>query len=157
MKKLTLDDAWKFAENAIYIAVGLLLAATAVAVIFFAVQNFFKAMEEGTLFKEVLHILDSLLVVLMLVEIMHTVGISIRQHELSCEPFLIIGLIAAIRRILIITAEQSRLILEGNFEMFRAILLELGVLSLMVFIIVLSLYLLRRRGSSSNPEKGGCQ
>ncbi|MCS7285656.1 MAG: phosphate-starvation-inducible PsiE family protein [Anaerolineae bacterium] len=156
MKKPTLDDAWKLTENLIYIAVGLLLAATAVAVILSAVQHFIKALEEGALFKEVLHILDSLLVVLMLVEILHTVGISVRQHELSCEPFLIIGLIAAIRRILIITAEQSRLILEGNFEMFRAILLELAVLSFMIFIIVGSLYLLRRRGSSSNPEKGGC-
>ncbi|MEM2446419.1 MAG: phosphate-starvation-inducible PsiE family protein [Candidatus Bathyarchaeia archaeon] len=143
------EQVWKWVENAIYMAVGLLLVATAATVLFNAGQNFVISLVKGLLAKEVLHILDSLLLVLMLVEILHTVGISVRQHELTCEPFLIIGLIAAVRRILIITAEQSRLILEGNLEMFRAILLELAALSFMIFIIVLSLYLLRRRGGIS--------
>lgn len=146
MKNLSQEEVWKWVENAIYMAVGLLLVATAATVLFNAGQNFVISLVKGLLAKEVLHILDSLLLVLMLVEILHTVGISVRQHELTCEPFLIIGLIAAVRRILIITAEQSRLILEGNLEMFRAILLELAALSFMIFIIVLSLYLLRRRG-----------
>lgn len=52
-----------------------------------------------------LRLLDSLLLVMMLVEILHTVDISLRQHVLSSEPFLIVGLIAAIRRVLVITAE----------------------------------------------------
>ncbi len=149
MKNLSQEQVWKWVENAIYMAVGLLLVATAATVLFNAGQNFVISLVKGLLAKEVLHILDSLLLVLMLVEILHTVGISVRQHELTCEPFLIIGLIAAVRRILIITAEQSRLILEGNLEMFRAILLELAALSFMIFIIVLSLYLLRRRGGIS--------
>lgn len=149
MKNFSQEQVWKWVENAIYMAVGLLLVATAATVLFNAGQNFVISLVKGLLAKEVLHILDSLLLVLMLVEILHTVGISVRQHELTCEPFLIIGLIAAVRRILIITAEQSRLILEGNLEMFRAILLELAALSFMIFIIVLSLYLLRRRGGIS--------
>ncbi len=145
MKNVDVDQAWKLAENVIYIAVGLLLVATAVVVLFEATKGFVSAVLEGALAQEVLHILDSLLLVLMIVEILHTVGISVRQHELTCEPFLIVGLIATVRRILIITAEQSRLMLEGNLEMFRAILLELGVLTLMVLVIVASLYILKRR------------
>lgn len=135
---------WRLVENVIYVGVGILLVVTAGAVLFTAVNRFIQALFLGELSSEVLHILDSLLLVLMLVEILHTVGISVREHELSCEPFLIVGLIAAVRRILIITAEQSRLILEGNTEMFKAILLELGMLSLMILIIVVSLYLLKR-------------
>ena len=145
MKNVDVDQAWKLVENVIYIAVGLLLVATAVVVLFEATKGFVSAVLEGALAQEVLHILDSLLLVLMIVEILHTVGISVRQHELTCEPFLIVGLIATVRRILIITAEQSRLMLEGNLEMFRAILLELGVLTLMVLVIVASLYILKRR------------
>ena len=145
MKNVDVDQAWKLAENVIYIAVGLLLVATAVVVLFEATKVFVSAVLEGALAQEVLHILDSLLLVLMIVEILHTVGISVRQHELTCEPFLIVGLIATVRRILIITAEQSRLMLEGNLEMFRAILLELGVLTLMVLVIVASIYILKRR------------
>ena len=45
----------------------------------------------------------------MLVEILHTVRISIRSHILVTEPFLIVGLIASIRRILVITLEVSTL------------------------------------------------
>jgi hypothetical protein len=36
----------------------------------------------------------------MIVEILHTVRISLRSHILVAEPFLIVGLIAAVRRIL---------------------------------------------------------
>ena len=49
--------------------------------------------------------MNELLIVLMLVEILHTVRISIRSHVLVTEPFLVVGLIAAIRRILVITLE----------------------------------------------------
>jgi len=149
MKGIDLDQVWRITENAIYIAVGLLLTATAIVVLSEAAKGFVTSILEGTLAQQVLQILDHLLVVLMIVEILHTVGISIRQHELTCEPFLIVGLIATVRRILIITAEQSRLLLEGKSEMFRLVLLELGVLTFMVLIIVLSLYLLKRRAAKS--------
>lgn len=42
--------------------------------------------------------LDQLLLVLMMVEILHTVRISIRTQALTVIPFLIVGLIATIRR-----------------------------------------------------------
>ena len=57
----------------------------------------------------VLRVLDQLLVVLMLVEILHTVRISIRSHTLVTEPFLVVGPIASIRRILVITLEAATL------------------------------------------------
>ncbi len=45
----------------------------------------------------------------MLVEILHTVHASIRTGTLLCEPFLIVGLIACIRRVLVITLETSQI------------------------------------------------
>ena len=45
-------------------------------------------------------VVDHLLLVLMLVEILHTVRQSIEARELQAEPFLIVGLIATVRRIL---------------------------------------------------------
>jgi hypothetical protein len=53
--------------------------------------------------------LDELLVALMLVEILHTVRISIRSPVLVTEPFLVIGLIASIRRMLVISLELATL------------------------------------------------
>ena len=49
----------------------------------------------------------SFLFVLMLVEILHTVRVSIRSGNLNAEPFLIVGLIASIRRVLVITLQSS--------------------------------------------------
>jgi len=55
----------------------------------------------------VLRVLDQLLMVLMLVKILHTVHISIRSHTLVTEPCLVVGLIAFIRRTLVITLEAA--------------------------------------------------
>jgi uncharacterized membrane protein (DUF373 family) len=101
----------------------------------------------------VLRVLDQLLVVLMLVEILHTVRISIRSHTLVTEPFLVVGLIASIRRMLVITLEAAALTKEGKWTpegatIFRASMIELGLLGLLIFVLVYSITLLRR-----SPEK----
>jgi hypothetical protein len=63
-----------------------------------------------------LRVLYQLLVVLMLVEILYTVRLSIRSHTLVTEPFLVVGLIASIRRILVITLEATTLTKEGKWS-----------------------------------------
>jgi uncharacterized membrane protein (DUF373 family) len=105
----------------------------------------------------VLRVLDQLLVVLMLVEILHTVRISIRSHTLVTEPFLVVGLIASIRRILVITLEAATLTKEGKWTsegatIFHASMIELGLLGLLVFVLVYSITLLRR--SPVKSEEG---
>jgi len=47
-------------------------------------------------------------------QILHTVPISIRSQVLVTEPFLVVGLIASIRRILLITLEAATLTKEGT-------------------------------------------
>ncbi|HXM90852.1 MAG TPA: phosphate-starvation-inducible PsiE family protein [Candidatus Dormibacteraeota bacterium] len=105
----------------------------------------------------VLRVLDQLLVVLMLVEILHTVRISIRSHTLVTEPFLVVGLIASIRRILVITLEAATLTKEGKWTsegatIFHASMIELGLLGLLVFVLVYSITLLRRSPVKSEQE-----
>ena len=96
-----------------------------------------------------LRVLDELLVALMLVEILHTVRISIRSHVLVTEPFLVIGLIASIRRMLVISLELATLTKQGAWStegasLFRASMIELGLLGLLVLALVFSITLLRR-------------
>src|ERR1700736_1406579 len=105
----------------------------------------------------VLRVLDQLLVVLMLVEILHTVRISIRSHTLVTEPFLVVGLIASIRRILVITLEAASLTKEGKWSpegasIFRASMMELGLLGLLLLTIVFSITLLRRYAPTAQEE-----
>ena len=62
--------------------------------------------------EETLNTIDRLLFVLMLVEILHTVRVSVRDGRLTAEPFLVVGLIASIRRVLAITLGSSTLASE---------------------------------------------
>ena len=58
----------------------------------------------------VLTALDKGLLLFMVAELLHTVRITVRERALAAEPFLIVGLIAGIRRVLILTAQT-----EGGF------------------------------------------
>jgi hypothetical protein len=93
--------------------------------------------------------IDRLLLVLMIVEILHTVGVSFRSHTLIAEPFLVVGLIASIRRILVVTLESSQIGDVSHFSEERqaslhAAMLELTVLGFLILVMVTSIILLRR-------------
>jgi hypothetical protein len=88
------------AEVTIYSVLAILLFITALATIANAGKMLWEGLSHWTIAGETLRVLDQLLVVLMLVEILHTVRISIRSHYLVTEPFLVVGLIASIRRLL---------------------------------------------------------
>jgi Phosphate-starvation-inducible E family len=137
------------AEVIIYSVLAVLLFITALATIANAGKILWQGVSHWTIATETLRVLDQLLVVLMLVEILHTVRISIRSHYLVTEPFLVVGLIASIRRILVITLEAATLTKGGTWSVdgasiFRASMIELGLLGLLVLVLVSSITLLRR-------------
>jgi len=76
------------------------------------------------------------------------VRLSLREHELAVEPFVAVALIAAVRRILVPTAEEHRLI-DGDPAAFQRLLLELGVLTGLILALVVALAVLRRARAQS--------
>ena len=127
----------------------MLLCITALAAIAGAGKQLWDGLSHWPLTLETLAVLNQLLIVLMLVEILHTVRVSIRSHFLVTEPFLVIGLIASIRRMLVTTLEMATLSKEGKWtadgaSVFRASLIELGLLGSLVLVLVYSITLLRR-------------
>lgn len=93
--------------------------------------------------------LDHLLLVLMLIEILHTVRISIRTRHLTMVPFLIVGLIASIRRVLVITMHAATMAEQGynptpeQAMAFRYSMIELGLASILILVLVFSIVRLR--------------
>ena len=85
---------------------------------------------------------------IMLVEILHTIRITIREHTLVMEPFLIVGLIASVRRILILTPEAAEF-LKSDPSAFRNSMIELVLLTLLILVLVVCIAILRR--SVSRP------
>src|SRR5271169_5539871 len=147
-------------EVAIYSFLAVILAITAFLTIATAAESLWIAVRHWSIDTQPIRLLDQLLVVLMMVEILHTVRISIRSHVLVTEPFLIVGLIASIRRILVITLEAATLtkegawVTEGSRGIFHSSMIELGLLGMLVLVLVVSIALLRRCApSSKNLEK----
>jgi hypothetical protein len=145
-----LTDFLRKAEVFIYYVVAVLLSLSAAAAIAYAGVTLWKGLVHWTIAVETLRVLDQLLVVLMLVEILHTIRISIRSHILfAAEPFLVVGLIASIRRVLIISLELTNLTREGRWSpdgasIFHSSMIELGLLVILIPVLVLSITLLRR-------------
>lgn len=136
-------------EVLVYSVLAVLLLVTALATSAIAGKMLWDGLVHSTLGFQILQVLDQLLVVLMLVEVLHTVRISIRSHILVTEPFLVIGLIASIRRMLVITLEAANLTQGATWtaqgqSIFRASMMELGLLGFLVLILVFSITLLRR-------------
>jgi phosphate starvation-inducible membrane PsiE len=139
-------------EDAVYLGVGLLLAASAIALLISAGAGLVRAVLDATLPARVIDLLDQVLLVFMIVEILYTVQISFREHALVPEPFLIVGLIAVIRRVLVLTAEFGDLLGKGGVVVQNA-MLELGLLTVMVLVLVAALVLVRRRAPGAAAEK----
>ena len=137
--------AFALFEDFVYVGLGVLLAASAVALLAHAAWVFVGHLIGGTLPDGMIGLLDRLLLILMIVEILYTVQVSLREHALAPEPFLVVGLIAVVRRILVLTAEFSKLIELGD-EAFRNAMIELGLLTVLIVALVVSLAVLRRRG-----------
>jgi uncharacterized membrane protein (DUF373 family) len=131
-----------------YVVLGLLLAVTAMLGIGSAAGSLWRDVQEHGNATSLISTIDKLLFVLMVVEILHTVRVSFREGVLVCEPFLIVGLIASIRRVLVITLEssqasQSKLTPETQ-ALLHSTMLELGVLGGLILVMVASIYMLRR-------------
>ena len=147
--RVRLGDVLNKGEVVVYVILAILLFLTALGTIANAGQILFLGIFHWSLASDTLLILDQLLVVLMLVEILHTVRISIRSHILVTEPFLVVGLIASIRRILVITLEAANLTRGGTWTpegkaIFTASLYELALLGFLILVLVFSITLLRR-------------
>jgi uncharacterized membrane protein (DUF373 family) len=147
-------DLLATAEVVIYAALAVLLFVTALATIANAGKTLWESLSHWTIATETLGVLDQLLLVLMLVEILHTVRITIHSHVLVTEPFLVVGLIASIRRMLVISLEAASLTKGGVWApdgatIFRASMIELCLLGGLILILVYSITLLRR----STPPK----
>ena len=145
--------AFTHVEDAVYLGVGLLLASSAIALLISSAIAFVRSMLAGMLAARVVGLLDQILLVFMIVEILYTVQVSFREHALVPEPFLIVGLIAGIRRVLVLTAEFGELLDRGDTA-FRNGMLELALLTVMVLTLVAALVLVRRRAPTATAEKG---
>jgi phosphate starvation-inducible membrane PsiE len=131
------------AESAVLVLIGIALVLVAVLLLYSGVHDLWVATTGGPEIIEhkAVEILNTILLVMMTMEIVYTVAISLKSHTLNAEPFLIIGSIAAIRRMLVITATSTDI--EGDVGRFHNTLVELGLLAATVIAMAVAICILR--------------
>ena len=132
-----------YVEDGIYLVTAGLLGVTAVVLIGATARDLVRPSTVGPMMQRALKALDSLLLVLMIVELLHTIRLFIVGHALVPEPFLVVALIAGVRRVLILTTEASQYI-QTKPEQFRMALREMGLLMLSFLVLAVSIVVLQR-------------
>lgn len=130
----------EFIETIIYGIIILFLITGSVLLIYDEINTISHYFNSPNSVEVIIEIIAKTLLLIMIIEIMYTVRISIKNHTLCAEPFLIVGLIASIRRILIISVETSY-----EHEFFQNFMIEIGVLVMLVLIFVISIVLLNKK------------
>jgi uncharacterized membrane protein (DUF373 family) len=87
-------------------------------------------------------ILDRVLLIFIIAELLYTLRLVNFGGRLLVEPFLFIGLIAVVRRVLVVTAE-----FEGGRSQTDEFLRQIGALAGLALALALAIHLLRRSAS----------
>jgi uncharacterized membrane protein (DUF373 family) len=119
--------ALEHAQDIVTVAVGVVLIGLAAVLVVAGLVDFVRTATHATIPIASIALLDQILLVLILVEIVHTVVLSLRAHRLAAQPFIIVGLVAVIRRILFVLSSEVKV----NTT-------ELGLLILMLVAFVAS-------------------
>lgn len=129
-------------ESVVLVVIGVALVLVAVLLLYSSLYDLNEALRHGAgeIENKAIDILNTVLLVMMTMEIVYTVAITLKSHTLKAEPFLIIGVIASIRRMLVITATSTA---AAHPEEFHNLLLELGLLAATVVALAGAIWILR--------------
>ncbi len=145
------DRVLRIAENVVYSFAGVLLAGAAVivlaAVTWHLATDVAKGVEEG-----VTTALDGLLLVFILLELLAGVRATMKEKKLVAEPFLIVGIIASIKEIVILTLESKEIYKTDNAAFDNA-MIEIGVLAGVILLLSFASYLVRRKEREPEEEE----
>ena len=139
-------------EDVVYVGLGLLLAGVAMALLVTEITYFIQYIYAGVLSENIVMLLDRVLLIIIFVEVLYTVQVSFRQHVLQPGPFLVVGLIAVTRRILVLTAELPKMAKENEALLHNAII-ELAMLTVLILALVMSLRFIRPDDVKSAAEE----
>jgi hypothetical protein len=128
-------------EPIAYLTIAFALSIPIVMLVVSAVMSMLDVAELGVL-ETVLAVLDRLLLAFIFVELIATIKVTQTERGIFiAEPFLLVGLIAVVRRILLLTAQLEQ---AESIERFQNMIIELGVMTGLVIVLTIALYFTRR-------------
>ena len=94
-------------QDVVSIVVGVSLVLLSASLLIAGIYDFFDRLSTMPLVRNATNLLDQVLLVLILVEIVHTVVLSLRAHTLVPQPFIVVGLVAVIRKLLFVLGNSQ--------------------------------------------------
>jgi uncharacterized membrane protein (DUF373 family) len=141
------DGVMEVVEGVLYALVALLLVCSALVALGAVGYDLVDGVGDGAL-EAASTALDGLLLVFILIELLGAVRATVAERQLVAEPFLIVGMIASIKEIVVASLKAGSL--EG--EALQDAMLEIGVLGAVVLLLALASYLVRRK--EREPTEG---
>jgi uncharacterized membrane protein (DUF373 family) len=127
------------AQDVVTVVVGIILLLLSAALLVSGIADFVhsvsaaKVLSATSVTNAATALVEEVLLVLILIEIVHTVVLSLRSHRLMAQPFIIVGLVAVIREILFV--------LTGSRELSTS---ALALLIAMLAVFILGLIAINR-------------
>jgi uncharacterized membrane protein (DUF373 family) len=140
-------------EDAIYAVIAVFLLVGGGALLYGAARDFVQKLGTQPIQSVVVDVLDQALLVFMIAELLHTVRITLRDRSLAAEPFLIVGMIAGVRRILILTAKNEDITKHPDIFAiaFPAFWVQMVLLISLVVAMVGAIWIWRRAYPTGEP------
>jgi uncharacterized membrane protein (DUF373 family) len=145
------DRVLSWGEVGVYFAAAAILLAGGAVLVVDAAGTFYDLVTEGQpVLTAATEVLSVLLLVFVFVELLGAVRKTLRERRLLAEPFLLVGIIASIKEIVVVAgAERPK---DEGFETFRNGMVEVGVLSGVVLVLAVAALLLRMREEKPAEE-----
>lgn len=144
-----IDTAISWIEDGLYVVIAAVLSLCAIALAVVVARGV-PGMFSGGSQDAVLGILDVVLLVFIVTELLFAVRETVVRRELVAEPFLLVGVIASIKEIVVLSVKAAES--AGTGAEFRDNLALIGVLGLLVLLLAISALLLRRK--EREPDEG---
>ncbi|MDP3596962.1 MAG: phosphate-starvation-inducible PsiE family protein [Nitrospirota bacterium] len=127
-----------------YIFVGLSLLAVGMFLFFHSWVSFVRSVDNDSALSSSLILVNKLLLVVILLELFRTIIRFLETEVLRVEPYLVVGIIACIRRMLTASAELGGL-RDVSLEFFDKYLKDMGINAGLVLLLIVGIFILRSR------------
>jgi uncharacterized membrane protein (DUF373 family) len=143
------DAVLSAAEDCVYIGIAALLTVAAGVLLVVAADELLDVFD-GLGPDPIVEVLDTLLLLFIVVELLSAVRTTIAKRDLVAEPFLLVGIIASIKEIVVLSVKAAEDIGKGST--FRDQMWEIGVLGVVVLVLGVTAWLLRLK--EREPAEG---
>lgn len=144
-----IDGVIGWVEDVLYVVIAAILTLAAVALVVVVARDL-PGLFTSSGQDQALAVLDVVLLIFIVVELLFAVRETVARRELVAEPFLLVGIIASIKEIVVLSVKAAES--AGKGSEFDDQLMLIGVLGVLVLLLALAAFLLRRK--EREPDEG---